>query len=158
MSDTLIEIGGDPDEASLTLCVYGPDLVPSEVSALTGAAPTDAWARGDLRARSQTPASQGTWLLSFRAFAPRTLHDLLVELSAALRPDLDWQRLNQLFTVRLSVALHSDRWNFGPSFTPEDLQWLASTRAPLSFDIYAYAGHGDEADAVNTIRHGPSGA
>jgi hypothetical protein len=93
-----------------------------------------------------------------RAFAPRTLHDLLVELSAALRPDLDWQHLNQRFTVRLSVALHSDRWNFGPSFTPEDLQWLASTRALLSFDIYAYAGHEDEVDALNTIPHRPPGA
>jgi hypothetical protein len=158
MSEPLLEIGSEPDEASLTLCVYGPDLVPSEVSALTGAAPTDAWARGDLRARQQTPASQGTWLLSFRALAPRTLHDLVFELSAALRPDLDWQHLNQCFTVRLSVALHSDRWNFGPSFTPEDLQWLASTGAPLSFDIYAYAGHENEVDTLDTIGHGQPGA
>jgi len=151
MSEPLIEIGGDPDEVSLTLCVYGPDLAPSEISALTGAVPTDAWARGDLRGRSQIPASQGTWLLSFRAIAPRTLHDLLVELSAALRTDLDWKHLNQRFTVRLVVAIHSDRWNFGPSFAPEDLQWLASTHAPLSFDIYAYAGHEDEVDALNAI-------
>ena len=158
MSEPLLELGGEPDEASLTLSVDGPDLVPSEVSALIGAAPTDAWARGDLRARSKTPASQGAWLLSFRALAPRTLHDLVVALSAALRPDLDWQHLNQRFTVRLSVALHSDRWNFGPSFTPEDLQWLASTRTALSFDIYAYAGHEDEVDTLDTIGHGPPGA
>lgn len=141
-SDVLLYVGGDPDEISLALCVYGPDLTPSEISVLTGAQPSEAWTRGSPRHRSLTPAPEGVWLLDQRTIAPRTIHDLIGDLSRKLRPDIDWLALHQRFTVQLRVAIHSDRWNFDLELTPEDLQWLASTRAPLLFDIYAYAVRG----------------
>ena len=70
-------VGGTIDETSVSLCLYGDDLDPDEISRILGVCPTHAHRKGEER-RSRSPRAQkpppyksGAWILKVRGQAPR---------------------------------------------------------------------------------------
>jgi hypothetical protein len=132
------EAGGVVDDSSATLCVYGDDLEPAEVSALLGLEPTDAHRKGHRHGPRSPPARQGAWLLSVRGRAPQEPSHRLRELLARLPNDpAVWSELRSRYTARIFVGVFMEAWNCGFDLPAELMGHLARTGLVVEFDIYA---------------------
>ncbi len=132
-------VGGLPDECSFSVCVYGKDLRPSEVTALLGVEPTESFERGYRRKPNSRPMPHGAWFFGERGQPPRGPDDLarsvLMRFSV---PSETWRTVRKRYAVQLRVALHVTGWNKGFDFSPMTMQLVAATGAELGFDLYFY--------------------
>ena len=143
-SSRFITVGGPIDEASASLCLYGDDLDPEEVSSVLAMTPTHAHRKGD-RIRSRSPDAPkdatyktGAWILKIRGKAPQDPQALTLALLDQLPQDESlWAELAGRFDVRLGYGLHMEAWNRGFDLSQELVARIAGLRAVISFDIYA---------------------
>jgi len=135
------EAGGIVDESRATLCIYGDDLDPAEVSAVLQVEPTRAHRKGDRRHPQSPAARKGAWLLSVEARAPEGPSDCLQELLAKVSPDpATWAKLHSEYEIRVSVGIFIEAWNRGFELPARVLEALALRSLNLDFDIYADDG------------------
>lgn len=124
----------------VSLRVCGEDLRPDEVSALLGAAPSLAYARGDqLSTRGQAVrlARHGMWALDATETRPADLDAQVDELLARLTPELGrWHELASRFQVDLFCGWFMDRLNEGLEISARTLLALGERRVVLGLDIY----------------------
>ncbi len=137
----LIDVGGLVEETSVCLAVYGEDLDPAAVTALLGSSPTSAHRRGDRRGPRSPPAKGGGWFLEVRGKAPEGPDELALALLGRLPEDESvWIKLCELYEVQLRFGIHMTGWNRGFGLSPATTTRVASLRASMVFNIYAYDG------------------
>lgn len=135
----LVEAGGPVDESSATLCIYGHDLDPDDLTRRLGLQPTEAFRRGFQRRPTSRPMAHGAWFFRVSEPPPSTVDDQLGKLLLQLVvPSEVWARVVEEFRVRVSVGLHMSCWNRGFTLTPTVLAAMAQLGVELDFDIYAY--------------------
>ncbi len=149
-----ITIGGPIDEVRVSLCLYGDDLAPDEVTGLLGCEPTQAARKGEplikksrcrirtLPSQQRVPSSRkprisriGVWILSGEWSAT----DIEEQVSALLQRVSDdlavWNQLSR-YRLKITCGLSLRAWNRGLELSSELLQQLAARHLGLSFDIY----------------------
>jgi hypothetical protein len=132
------EVGGLPDECSVSLCLYGEDLRPNEVTALLGVEPTDSFERGYRRKPHSRPMHHGGWFFQARGQPPQGPDDLARSVLTRFSvPPETWAAARQRYKVELRVGVHvAAGWNKGFSLTPTTLNLIAMTGAEVGFDLY----------------------
>jgi hypothetical protein len=144
-SKVLLEVGGLVDQSSVTLCVYGESLRPSEVTALLRVEPTDSFERGYKKKPSSRPMPHGAWFFEARGSAPQGPDELartvLLRFSV---PPKTWAELNARYDVQIRIALHVEGWNKGFEFSSQTARLMAATRAKVGFDLYCYGDEGEQ--------------
>jgi hypothetical protein len=137
--EVIAEVGGPPDESSVCLALYGPDLDPDEVTALLGCKATDSHRRGDRKGPESPPFKQGAWLFSLRGEAPTEPDQLFRRLLLRLPSDEKvWRELSSRFEIRVTIAAHFAGWNKGFELSSDIVAAIARMHATLGTDIYAY--------------------
>lgn len=142
-----ITVGGLVDEASVSLCIYGDDLDPEEVSRILGVTPTRAHRKGEpMRSRSSHAPQgathrTGAWILGVRGQAPREPEELTTALLDQLPEDETvWAGLATHYRISLRYGLFMEAWNRGFALSPGLVARIARMHAQLDFDIYADLG------------------
>jgi hypothetical protein len=148
MTRTLAEVGGLVDEARLTLGIYGPDVVPDDITLALGVAPSRSHSRGDARPRGLPPYTEGAWLLVVEGRSPVGPEDLVHRLLDQLPSDNKlWKDIVERHSVRLSFGLFTGSWNRAFELSVRSLRRLCDLGLPVGFSIYA---DGDETDERTT--------
>jgi len=136
--------GGLVDETGVSLCIYGEDLAPEEISGALGLEPTHAHRRGEARSREGT-WDAGAWIFSVRGEAPVSPEKLTLKLLSLLPEDAAvWRDLTQRFKVEIRFGIHFEGWNKGFHLSPAVIRGLANLGSEVGFDLYVT---GDEDDA-----------
>ena len=122
--------------------VFGDDLIPDEISAALGSAPTKSEGRGEvLRTPNGTErgvAKRGCWCLHAGDAAPEDTHGQVRELLTKLTSDMNVGRaISQRFDVDLFSGWLMSQTNDGAELTSETLLALGERGVALSLDIYA---------------------
>jgi hypothetical protein len=132
-----IEIGGPVSYARATLCIYGDDLDPDEITTQLRMAPERSHRRGDRRPDGPAYA-QGAWLSEAESEEEPDAPDLaLGRLLDRLPTDPGlWARLNRDYEVRIFFRIDLEGWNKGFTLESATLQRLAAIGVRLDFDLY----------------------
>lgn len=140
----IAEVGGVIDESGVTLCVYGENLEPADVTKLLGVKPSQSFKRGYQRRPGAHPMRHGAWFLEVRGKDPNgpdfQLRKLLMKLPVSEKV---WKELNRRYQVKLNFGLHFSGWNKGFEIDHDLVARVAKMGIEIGFDIYAY---GDEED------------
>ena len=139
VSELLWFAGGEVDETSVCLRVFGDDLVPSELSDLLGVQPTKSWRKGDVFQGKKYDRIQktGSWHLSTERQADVSLEAQINQLLDQITPDLTiWAQLIGQYDVDLFCGLWLLRWNREIAFSPQTLLRIAERVLLLDLDIY----------------------
>lgn len=126
-----------------TLRIIGDDLMPDEVTALLGAAPTMATTRGQVNQLGMGPKvwRTGSWRLEAPDAEPANPDGQIAEILDELTPDLAiWRALARRFKVDLFCGWFMAEGNEGVSLSPETLRALGERGIRLDIDLY---GGGD---------------
>jgi Domain of unknown function (DUF4279) len=140
MEDVLI-VGGPVEKTSVSLCLYGEDLNPDEISGVLSCQPTRAHRRGDLKHHNLrfAPYRTGMWSLNLKGFAPITAAELIQGLLSRVSTDAQvWQELSAAYEVQLRIAPHMETWNTEFYLHPQTIQRISELGAIVVFDIYAH--------------------
>lgn len=135
--ESVVSVGGPVDEAQPTLCVYGDDLDPDDVTRLLGSPPSRSHRKGDVLGSKGARARTGAWLLESSSPASGDLEARILELLTHVTTDAEaWRQLSQGRTVRMSCMLTLREWSRGLSLSADLLADLANRRVELDFSIY----------------------
>jgi hypothetical protein len=130
--------------AVASLRIAGEDLVPAEISALLGATPTHAQARGQelpLGSGGTRVALFGQWRLEATDTEPEDLNRQVAELLGKLTSDLAvWRDLAKRFNIDLFCGWFMGGDNEGVTVEPQTLQSLGERGIALALDIYGPDG------------------
>jgi len=129
-----------------SVCVYGDDLDPDELTRALGVPPSRSARRGDPLRRGRT-VPRGFWILTTRDTVSTADPK---DSSAHLRALAQWPGLDQAvlaalherYLVRVFVFWALQDGNGGPELMPDALAWLVRIGAELHVDVYA-GGDGD---------------
>jgi len=139
----LAEVGGLVDESSVTVCVYGDDLEPTQITERLRCEPTSARRRGERRGPEGPPASTGVWLFNERGIAPTGPEQVIRRALMRLTSDLAvWEALAQQYSLRLNIAAHFSGWNKGFELSGEVVALIAARGLSMGCDLYAYGDEG----------------
>jgi len=129
------------ESSRASLRVFGDDLIPDEISAALGAAPTKSEIRGEvLRSINgrERVAKCGSWRLHAAEAKPEDTNAQVRELLAKLSSDLNiWRDIAKRFEVDLFCGWFMSGSNDGVELAPETLLALGERGIALSLDIYA---------------------
>jgi hypothetical protein len=132
--------GGHPkDIRHIWYSLGGPDLDPMEVTTLTGMTPDRAWHRGDPKARTGIPQSDGHWSIDSGLAPHDEFHDHVDALLARLRPA--WAAfvdLGRRYDANIDAAIYLLEAQ-GPliEVLPDVAAALHELNATIGFDLYA---------------------
>lgn len=132
-------VGGEIDEVTISLRVFGDELDPGEVTAQLGRAPTKSWMKGyqDTSGKRPIVRNTGAWLLDGECPRSCTLESQIDELLSSMNADLSvWQSLTSRYHVDLFCGLFLAELNRGTRLSPKILEKLADRSIPLSLDVY----------------------
>jgi hypothetical protein len=142
-ADNSMSVGGPVDEAEPTLCVYGDDLDPDDVTRLLGSPPSRSHRKGDILGAMGSLARTGAWLLESPGQQSGELESRIHELLSRVTTDREaWHQLSQRHSIRMSCMLTLREWSRGLSLSADLLGTLASRGIQLDLSIY-YVGDGD---------------
>ena len=129
-------IGGPIDRASLTLAIYGEDLVPEEISQRIGLDATRSFRKGEKSGRA---AERGGWCYAIDTVSPHGPEQLLQQFFQALGGAgvVALTGLSRKYEVQLSFVLRMEGYNRGFEISPASAQRIASIGASVGFSIYA---------------------
>ena len=123
-----------------SLCIYGDDLDPPELTQLLGIEPTSSKRRGDAIRRGRT-APRGVWIFTTRDICDSedsSVH--IAMLSQLTHPQAEALKgLQDRYLLRVFVYWSLEDGNGGPVIDPQSLGWLAEIGAELHVDLYESA-------------------
>ena len=127
------------DHSLASFHFVGDDLVPSELTALLGTAPTEAHAKGDgITSTSGTTrlARTGHWTLTAERREPEDLEGQVFEILDRLPSNLHiWEQLAK-FQPHFFCGIFMGSGNDGMDLSPKLLLALGQRGISLGFDIY----------------------
>ena len=130
------------EQSIVTLRISGDALVPSEITALLGAPPTEAETKGDeiigRKTGRRRVAKSGMWRLSAADREPEDMNAQIQELLGQLTPDLSvWKRIAERYELDLFCGLFMGDTNDGITLSAASLTALGQRHIELQLDIYA---------------------
>ncbi|MDA0865761.1 MAG: DUF4279 domain-containing protein [Cyanobacteria bacterium] len=149
-SDDVLIVGGAVAKTSITLAIYGDDLIPEEISQLLGYE-AKYIRRGERRNPRASPYKKSAWLFNQKGEAPITAEEIIREILSKILTDSGiWKELASRYDVQVRIAIHMKNWNQGFDLSAETIQQIAGLGAKMVFDIYAYVDDevNDELDNV----------
>ena len=128
------------DHSIATLRLFGDDLIPENISALLGAAPTESWRKGQDLIGSSTGnvrlAATGSWRLKARRREPEDLEAQVFELLSQLTNDLTiWNSLSS-YKPNLFCGIFMGSGNDGLPLSSKAMLALGQRGIALDLDIY----------------------
>lgn len=130
----------EPDEIGVTLCVYGENLVPAQISDMLGCDASCSHTRGEKKGPHSPAFPEGAWLLEERRFAPCDPNEMVETLFLRMSSDeAVWKELSSKYRIRVHLAVHTEQ---GICFdlSQSNLALIAARHAEMFVDIYAYDG------------------
>ena len=125
----------------VSLRIFGPDLLPEEISDLLQCLPTKSGKAGDIDPRQKRRTrvvKEGFWLLgsdeSDDSFLERKVEMLLNKLTNDLEI---WKDITTKFRVDIFCGLFLDNFNEGFDIGPDLLRKLGERNLKIGFDIYS---------------------
>lgn len=125
--------------AVASLRVVGDDLLPDDVSALLGCAPTKAWAKGDTLTSHGTSrtARFGMWSLQAEETEPGDLDAQVTAILSRLTQDeAVWAELGSKYDLDLFCGWFMKYGNEGVTIAPDTMSALGTRGIPLDIDLY----------------------
>lgn len=136
----VIEVGGVVDKSSASLCIYGEDLDPDEITNILETKPTKAFRKGFRQGPRSKPSSHGGWFLEVKGIAPEGPDEILRKLLMRLPVDATiWEKINKKYKTRISFGIYMSGWNKGFSLSRAQLSRVSEMGILLDFDIYSYS-------------------
>ncbi len=128
------------DHSSATLRLFGDDLVPENVSASLGVAPTESWHKGQelvsASAGNVRVAKTGSWRLKAARREPEDLEAQVFELLGQLTNDLAvWDSLSS-YKPNLFCGIFMASGNDGLPLSAKAMLALGQRGIALDLDIY----------------------
>lgn len=132
---------GAIESSQATLRLFGDDLVPEEITAMLGNAPTASQRKGQeiIGAKTGTVriAKTGNWRLSASRREPEDLEGQITEILGQVTSDLAvWESLARRFEIDLFCGIFMANSNDGMELSPAALLALGQRGISLSLDIY----------------------
>lgn len=132
------------ETSTVTLRIYGDDLIPQEITKLLGVSPTHAVTKGQEIVVRKTGrvriAKSGMWSLCATDREPEDLDGQIREIFSLITADVAvWQSITKKYRVNLFCGLFMSEANDGLGIAPRSLAVLAERGIELWFDIYAPA-------------------
>ena len=135
--EELVSIGGLVDQSSVSLCLYGEDLDPNEVSSVLGVPGDRMHRRGDKRREGTSPFQKGAWAILEEGSAPLGPEELLERIAERVPTDpAIWAGLGRRFDLQVRFGIHQSEWNRGFDLSQKSVRFLERIGASLVFDIY----------------------
>ncbi|HEX5139989.1 MAG TPA: DUF4279 domain-containing protein [Dehalococcoidia bacterium] len=134
-----IRLGGLVDSSRVTICFYGDDLEPDELTRLLGMAPTHAHRPGDpvLSTRFRNTYKKGAWILDLDDVEGADPEDAIIQLLQWLPVDDPiWLELTAAFDVRIGLSLVLKDWTRGFSLGAATLERLGALGLRLDVEIW----------------------
>lgn len=132
--------GGTVDESSLSLRIFGEDLIPEEISTLLGHQPTKSRIKGEKwvsKSGREVTERRGSWFLSAPDVEPGDLDFQINWILSRLTNDLEtWRVIISKFKADLFSGLFLEAQNRGLTISPEALKMVGDRGIKLGFDIY----------------------
>ena len=152
-SDDVLIVGGTVDKTSITLAIYGDDLIPEEISQLLGYE-AKYIRRGERRSPRASPYKKSAWLFNQKGEAPITAEEIIREILSKVSVDSGvWRELSLRYDVQVRIAIHMENWNKGFDLSAETIQQIADLGAKMVFDIYAYVDEEVKDELDNVLRN-----
>ena len=130
---------GTLHHSEATLRFFGEDVVPEEITALLGVAPTESCRKGDdisRRAGVVRLAKRGSWRLHAERREPENLEAQIVELLEQLPSDSGiWASLSR-YKPDVFCGIFMESFNDGLPLSAKVLLALGERGISLDFDIY----------------------
>ena len=147
-----ITIGGPVHDASVSLCIYGDELDPDEITQLLGQSPPRSHRRGDRLKPSGPSFRTGAWIYQVESeVAPDAPELVLVHLLDRLPSDpAFWTQLGQRYDIRISICIGFEGWNKGFTLSTRNIQRVAALGTRMDFDLYASENMPPEFDDSTT--------
>jgi hypothetical protein len=124
------------DETLAYLRITGDQLVPDEITAALGSAPSSAGRKGDVD--RQRVAKTGTWVIDAAPSKPSDLDRQIAELLAGMTDDLSrWRGVTDRFDAMFCCSAFMVETNEGAVIAPTTLRALGERGISLGLDIYA---------------------
>ena len=127
----------DPPWCRASFSIFGPELIPDDISRMLGLVPDHTHLKGDYPANNpgHAPYPHGMWLLKSRLQRYESLETHLEALLTVLiRRQSEIQKLSEVYTVRFSCSLHN---TIGFELPPSILGQIASLSAKFGVSVYA---------------------
>lgn len=136
------EIGGEFDEASVTLSVFSTKLDRHLVTQLLRVNPTKAWNPNEphpLGTKGKTRVVDwGKWYLSIEADT-MPVEEKIKSLLAQCTDNLEhWHTLACDYEISLTIGGHLKNWNRELDLSPQTLKLLADRNLSLKVDVYLW--------------------
>jgi ribosomal protein L19 len=127
--------------STVTLRIYGDDLVPQEITKMLGASPTHPKIKGEKTVGRKTGktyiAKSGIWQLGASDREPEDIDGQIREIFSQVSADVSvWRSITKKYRVNLFCGLFMSETNDGLSISPQSLAVLAERGIELWFDIY----------------------
>ena len=152
-SDDVLIVGGAVDKTSITLAIYGDDLIPEEISQLLGCE-AEYIRCGERRSPRASPYKRSAWLLNHKGDSPITAEEIIREILSKISADSGiWKELSSRYDVQVRIAIHMENWNKGFDLSAETVQQIADLGAKMVFDIYAYVDEEVNDELDNVLRN-----
>ena len=128
--------------STVTLRIYGDDLVPQEITKMLGVSPSRAKIKGEKTVGRKTGktyiAKSGMWQLGAPDREPEDIDGQIREMFSQVSADVSvWRGITKKYRVNLFCGLFMSETNDGLSISPQSLALLAERGIELWFDIYA---------------------
>ncbi len=139
VSDFVLELGGKPDQATVSLRIFGDELDPEELTQILRCQPTEAYKRGHIVTNTlrRRTVRTGQWFLNIEKNSHQTLEEQILELLEKLPEDLEiWENLHKRFEVDIYCGAWLKAWNRDVFFSTNLLKQLADRRLELAIAIY----------------------
>jgi len=123
-----------------TLRIFGDDLIPEDITARIGAAPTIGYRKGDIKhlnSGKELVRKTGTWQLESSDRAPEDLNAQAAEILARVTPDLSvWRALCGEYQIDLFCGWFMVKTNQGFGLSAATLLALGERGIEIEFDVY----------------------
>lgn len=128
-----------PENTTVTLRIWGDDLVPDEVSELLGQHPTNSERKGVQLGKHKRVAKTGGWRLSAPNRQDGNLNAQILELFDMVTDDfVIWDELKLKFELDLFCGVFMSSSNNGINLTASTLELLGQRGIKIGFDIYDF--------------------
>ena len=150
-SEVIMTFGGKPEEASVSLRIFGDDLDPDEITQLLNCQPTEAYKKGHVITTTIRPRTvkTGKWFLKIKKNSHQNIEEQVSELFEKLPKDQTiWKNLHKRFDVDIFCGAWLKGWNRDVYFSANFLKQM--TKRGLSLKIAIYCDCDDEEVEVLT--------
>ena len=138
-SEPILSLGGEVDEATVTIRFFGDDLEPGELTRLLECKPSEAYRKGYIVTTTIKPRTvkTGMWFLTIKRNSTQTLEEQICQLLEKLTKDLKvWAELSERFEASIYCGAWLKVWNRDVWLNADLLKQIADRNLSIGLAIY----------------------